>query len=49
MKMILNIKLSDLIVAFNNLEQITNCDLLLVTQYTRETLLEVSTLKSETQ
>ena len=47
-----NVKLSDLIVAFNNLEQITNCDLLLVVspaQYTRETLLEVSkTLKSET-
>ena len=47
-----NVKLSDLIVAFNNLEQITNCDLLLVVspaQYTRETLLEVSkTLKPET-
>ena len=47
-----NVKLSDLIVAFNNLEQIAKCDLLFVVspaQYTRETLLEVSkTLKSET-
>tara|TARA_B100001121_G_C18600042_1_gene579061 strand:- start:100 stop:1104 length:1005 start_codon:yes stop_codon:yes gene_type:complete len=47
-----NVRLSDLIVAFNNIEQITNCDLLLVVspaQYTRETLLEVSkTLKSDT-
>ena len=47
-----NVKLSDLIVAFNNIEQITKCDLLLVVspaQYTRETLVEVSkTLKSET-
>ena len=47
-----NVKLSNLIVAFNNLEQITKCDLLLVVspaQHTRETLLEVSkTLKSET-
>ena len=47
-----NIKLSNLIVAFNNLEQITKCDLLLVVspaQHTRETLVEVSkTLKSET-
>ena len=46
-----NVKLSDLIVVFNNLEQITN-DLLLVVspaQYTRETLLEaLKTLKSET-
>ena len=47
------VKLSNLIVAFNNLEQITKCDLLLVVspaQHTRETLLEdiKKTLKSET-